>query len=156
MEIDMLVLSVWFAYSLAFAISIAFLYYVFKTSITYIQYRPTVVTTTYFVDIRDKEAESLVALASEKVREDPEKAVNLALTAVDRVLNKACEKLGLSKEGGIKEKMERLREAGLLFDPEVARILEYKRPSEFILAVKRLLEYLREAPVVIKRNNIIN
>lgn len=152
----MLVLSIWFAYSLAFAISIAFLYYVYKTSTTHTQYRPTAVTTTYFVDIRDKEAESLVALASEKVREDPEKAVNLALTAVDRVLNKACEKLGLSKEGGIKEKMERLREAGILFGPEVARILEYKRPSEFILAVKRLLGYLREAPVVIKRNNIIN
>ena len=152
----MLVLSIWFAYSLAFAISVAFLYYIFKTSITYVQYRPTTVTTTYFVDIRDKEAESLVALAGEKVREDPERAINLALTAVDRVLDKACEKLGLSKEGGIKEKIERLREAGLLFGPEVVRILEYKRPSEFILAVKRLLEYLREAPVVIKKKNVSN
>lgn len=149
MAVDFYVLALWFAYSLAFAISIAFLYYAYKKSL---QLTAAVrMKTTYFIDVKDERAYAMLDLAEEMVDRNPKRAVELAWRALDLLLERACSALGLDTTGTMEEKVKRLKDAGLVFPPEFEHASMLRKPRDIVAFVKGIARFFREASVVVRK-----
>ncbi len=151
MGVDFYVLALWFAYSLAFAISVSFLYYAYRKSLQQMK-RVPVVQTPYFINVIDDKAYAMIELAEELAERAPKKAVELSMEALERLLEKACMALNIDPVGGLEDKVKRLEGAGLVLPPEFGRIRLSKRPKEVVALVKFTAGFLREAPIMVKKS----
>ncbi len=152
MAVDFYILALWFAYSLAFAISIAFLYYAYRKSLQQVAAAQTkIMSTTYFIDVKDDRAYAMLDLAEEIVDRNPNRAIELARGALDILLERACSALGVDTSGTMEDKVRRLQEAGVVFPPEFGRAHMLRRPRDVIAFVKGVAKFFREAPVVVRK-----
>lgn len=150
MAVDFYVLTLWFAYSLAFAISIAFLYYAYRKSLEQAVQMETI-TTTYFIDVKDDRAYAMLDLAEEIMDRNPKRAIELAMGALDILLERGCSALGVDSTGTMEDKVRRLQEAGVVFPPEFGRAYVLRRPKDVVAFVKGVARFFREAPVVVRK-----
>lgn len=151
MAIDFYVLALWFAYSLAFAISVAFLYHSYKKTLQQIVVQVEAPATPYFIDIEDEKARAMLALAEEIVDVNPKRALDLAKGALELLLERACKALGVNSAGTMEEKVKRLQVAGLVLPPDFWRISALRRPREVVMFVKSIAKFLKEAPILVKK-----